>query len=126
MNGLVLFLMLFAMVIILVLFYVYWANKYESLICERGRKLSVSECKQKAKEISDFLEAIETNKNMTDVGFSHKEEPFGQSLEEFVYRTHDLGCEIVIRQVSKEDIEDERITPEIIRRHIQELRKEGK
>lgn len=104
--------------------YWYMRNKFDDLMTLQGRSLSFSESQEKAKEIDEFLESIDTGEKLevkyrnAGLRFRHGRT---NDTASFIQTVHLLGCEVVIRQVDTEDIEYQRVTKEVTEKHLEWL-----
>lgn len=104
--------------------YWYMRNKFDDLMTLQGRSLSFSESQEKAKEIDEFLESIDTGEQLEvkyrNSGLRYRHGRTNDTAS-FIQAVHLLGCEVVIRQVGSEDIEHQRVTKEVTEKHLEWL-----
>lgn len=114
------------LVIFLSWFFLYWfmRNKFDNQMTLQGRSLSFSESQEKAKEIDEFLESIDTEEKLevkymnSGLRFRHGRT---NDTATFIQAVHLLGCEVVIRQVDIKDIEHQMVTKEVTEKHLEWL-----
>lgn len=104
----------------------YWGmrNKFDDLMTLRGRSVSFRESREKAEEIDEFLESVNSGERLevkckkAGLGYHHLS---SDETATFIQIVHLLGCEIVIRKKEDKDIEHPRVTEEIVRKHVEWL-----